>query len=253
VSPSDQPANLKPKEHGAYAILAIPIATGLIVGGPTVVGLLVTVASIIGFLSHEPLLVLWGHRGGRALRAAPQAKFRLWMQLGITLCTGIAALLIANTSVRIALAGCLVLAVISFAVALLGKHRTLAGQLWGVISLSAPCVPILLASGMDVEESFGIWAIRLIGLTATTVAVRGVIATQKRQSRINLWSALAIVSLAAVLGLVMRLDEMVAVLPMVAPSWYLMLKPPAPKYLKRVGWTLVGATLATGILIALRF
>lgn len=253
MSSGDQPANLKPKEHGAYAILAIPIATGLIVGGPTVIGLLVTVASIVGFLTHEPLLVLWGHRGGRALRAAPQAKFRLWIQLGVALCTGIAALLIANTSVRIALGGCLIFAVISFAVALFGKHRTLGGQLGGVISLSAPCVPILLASGMDVEESFLIWAIWLIGFTSTTVAVRSVIATQKRQSRILLWSALAIVSLAAVLGLVMRFDEVVAVLPMVALSWSLMLKPPAAKYLKRVGWTLVLATIATGILIAIWF
>jgi hypothetical protein len=41
----ERPPSLKPKEHGAYAILAIPLATGLIAGGPTVVGLLIAVAS----------------------------------------------------------------------------------------------------------------------------------------------------------------------------------------------------------------
>ncbi|WDQ16788.1 YwiC-like family protein [Rhodopirellula sp. P2] len=58
-------AKLKPKEHGAYAILAIPLITSLIVAGLTWGGLCVAAASGAGFLAHEPLdLGRWHCRHG---------------------------------------------------------------------------------------------------------------------------------------------------------------------------------------------
>ena len=74
----DAAANLKPKEHGAYAILAIPIVTAILVTGPTVVGLCVAVASLAGFLAHEPLLVALGHRGARYKLRKALDHNRIW-------------------------------------------------------------------------------------------------------------------------------------------------------------------------------
>ena len=79
---------LKPKEHGAYAILGIPIVTSLVITGTTVVGVSVAAASVAGFLAHEPLLVAWGHRGSRAKQSTPSAAKRLTLLLGIMLVCG---------------------------------------------------------------------------------------------------------------------------------------------------------------------
>jgi YwiC-like protein len=52
MSRAEPVANLSPKEHGAYAILAIPIVTAIFITGLTLVGLCVAIASIAGFLAH---------------------------------------------------------------------------------------------------------------------------------------------------------------------------------------------------------
>ena len=176
-------ANLKPKEHGAYAILAIPIVTAILVTGPTIVGLCVAVASLAGFMAHEPLLVALGRRGARAQRTTPHAQRRLGVLLTVTIAGGIIALVAGSTSVRNSLILCCALALVCFVLAIAGKHRTLGGQLWGIIGLSVPCVPILLAGDTLIQLAMEAWGTWLIGFGATTLAVRGVIASQKRQSR----------------------------------------------------------------------
>ncbi|MCA9195704.1 MAG: YwiC-like family protein, partial [Planctomycetales bacterium] len=118
-------ANLKPKEHGAYAILAIPIVTAILVTGPTVVGLCVAVASLAGFLAHEPLLVALGHRGARAQRTTPAAQRRLTVLLTVTIAGGVNAVVVGSTSVRYSLVLCCTLAIACFVLAIAGKHRTL--------------------------------------------------------------------------------------------------------------------------------
>lgn len=145
VAPSQPAVSLKPKEHGAYAIIAIPIITALIIAGPTVVGVCVALAATAGFLAHEPLLVAIGHRGKRAQRNTPAARSRAMVLLSFTVACGTLALAVGTVAVRLSLAGCALLSGVSFAFAVLGKHKTLGGQLLGVVGLSAPCVPILLA------------------------------------------------------------------------------------------------------------
>ena len=84
VTKNQPAAKLKPKEHGAYAILGIPIVTALLVAGPQVAGVCVAIAAVAGFLAHEPMLVAVGHRGARAQRATPAARRRLALLLGLT-------------------------------------------------------------------------------------------------------------------------------------------------------------------------
>ncbi len=242
------PVDLKPKEHGAYAILAIPLLTALVIGGLTVAGVSTTVAALAGFFAHEPLLVMLGKRGPRAQRSTPQAKTRL-MALGtLSIAFGAIAMLTSSREGQIALVGCLLFAAISFAVACQGQHRSLPGQLWGVLGLSSPAVPVLLAGGVPLLSVLQIWGIYLLGFLATTLAVRGVIASQKQRPRQLHW--LVLLSVTAVVGGFIAAGETwpMAALPMVLMSWVLMASPPPARQLKQVGWSLVSVTVLTALL-----
>ncbi|MEZ6081577.1 MAG: hypothetical protein R3C56_39680 [Pirellulaceae bacterium] len=67
----------------------------------------------------------------------------------------------------------------------------LGGQLWGIVGLSVTCLPILLAGGLAVSVSLEIWTAWMIGFAATTLAVRSVIAAQKRKSRSIHWAGIS--------------------------------------------------------------
>ncbi len=250
ISRAESAANLKPKEHGAYAILAIPIATAILVTGATFVGLCVAVASIAGFLAHEPLLVALGHRGARAQRTTPTAQRRLAVLLLVTVACGSIAMVAGSTSVRCSLVACGALAIASFVLAIAGKHRTPAGQLWGVVGLTVPCVPILLGGDVPARLTMEAWGTWLIGFGATTMAVRGVIAAQKRQSRALHWGAMGGLSIAVALLTWAGFQLPILTLPMISMSWYLLYAPPHAKQLKRVGWTLVVGTVASACWMA---
>ena len=139
----------------------------------------------------------------------------------------------------------------SFVLAIAGKHRTLGGQLWGIIGLSVPCVPILLAGDIPVGLTMEAWGTWLIGFGATTLAVRGVIASQKRQSRAIHWGVIAGLSIAVAALTWAGFQIPIVTLPMISMSWYLLYAPPPAKQLKRVGWTLVGGTFATACWMAI--
>ena len=51
----------------------------------------------------------------------------------------------------------------------------------------------------------------------------------------------------------LHLEWSLATLPMILASWCLLVWPPAAKHLKSVGWALVAATTATGLLIVQAF
>ncbi|QDV47059.1 hypothetical protein Enr13x_69680 [Stieleria neptunia] len=240
-------AKLKPKEHGAYAILGIPIATSLLIAGISLPGVCVAIASVTGFLAHEPLLVAWGHRGSRAQRSTPTATRRLVILTGFTILCGCVALLTGSNPVRISLLGCLGLATTSFALAVAGNHRSLLGQLWGIVGLSVPCVPILLAGAIPSDLAIEIWTTWLIGFAATTMAVRGVIAAQKRHPRTIHWLAICALSVLVIGRYTSSSSLAIVTLPMLAMSGWLIIWPPPAKHLKRVGWTLVVGTVVTAV------
>ncbi|MGB7329629.1 MAG: YwiC-like family protein [Rubripirellula sp.] len=238
-------AKLKPKEHGAYAILGIPIVASLLIAGATVVGACVAAASIAGFMAHEPLVVALGHRGTRAQRTTPAAKQRTMTLVGVMILCGSTAMAFGSNHVRLSLVVCLLMAVVSFTIAIAGRHRTLGGQLLGVIGLSVPCVPVLLAGSISPNLAMQLWAVWLIGFTSTTMAVRGVIAAQKRSSRLTYWAA--ILTLMALSGGLTFAGYPVAIVlaPMLVMSLLLLIYPPPAKQIKRVGWALVVGTVAT--------
>ena len=243
--------SLKPKEHGAYAIVTIPMLTALITSGISLVGVAVVVTSLAGFFAHEPLLVTLGHRGGRVRRDAPGARPRAIGLLLLSVLAGTTAMWLGTPVVRITLVGCLLLAIASLTLAVARQHRTLGGQLFGVAGLSVPCVPILIAGGLSAQQSVLVWAVWLLGFVSTTLAVRGVIAAQKRQPRTLHWTGLGLTTVAIAGPAWAGIWLPLATLPMIAASWLLMAWPPPAKYLKRVGWTLVAGTIVTATIIVI--
>jgi hypothetical protein len=246
-TPVPKPAAMEPKEHGAYAILGIPIASSLLIAGASVPGVCIAIAAVAGFLAHEPLLIVCGLRGLRAKRTTPAATKRLLLLLLVTLAGGTTALILGSPAVRWSLLACALLATTSFAMAIAGRHRTLGGQLWGIVGLSVTCLPILLAGGLAVSVSLEIWTAWMIGFAATTLAVRSVIAAQKRKSRSIHWAGISALSLVLAALTVSPYSLAIVTLPMLVMSWYLLFAPPSAKHLKRVGWSLVVCTVTTAV------
>jgi len=129
------------------------------------------------------------------------------------------------------------------------QHRTLPGQLFGVAALSASCMPILLAGGIPITQSFIIWSVWLLGFATTTMTVRSVLAAQKRKPRKQHWTLISLITLMVIACSAMHVVWPAMVLPMLMISWVLMFKPPPAKHLKRVGWALVVGTIGTAGLV----
>jgi hypothetical protein len=168
----------------------------------------------------------------------------------VTVVCGVIAMVAGTTSVRYSLLACGALAIASFALAIAGKHRSLGGQLWGIVGLSGPCVPIMLAGDVPALLTIEAWGTWLIGFGATTLAVRGVIAAQKRQSRVLHWGVIGGLSVVVATLTLAGSKLPIVTLPMISLSWYLLYAPPHAKQLKRVGWTLVAGTVASACWMA---
>ena len=56
---------LRPREHGAYAMLLFPVVSGLAMGGLSWAGIAFAGLAVTGFLAHESILVVRGARGER--------------------------------------------------------------------------------------------------------------------------------------------------------------------------------------------
>jgi hypothetical protein len=145
-----QSTRLYPKEHGAYAILGVPLVTALFIVGLTPVTALLSIATVAAFLTHEPLLLLAGVRGPRARAAAPQAGRILFGRLAMAIVCGAAAFWGANSVARVGMMVCLVFAVGEIVASATGNSRTLAAQILALAGLALPSAVVLAAGGIDV-------------------------------------------------------------------------------------------------------
>lgn len=246
----DAPAKLRPKEHGAYAILGIPLVTALAIAGLTPVTILICVAAVAGFLANEPLLVVTGRRGARAQRTTPNAQRVLLQRLALTLVCGGLAFWLADWHVRIGLAACGILAGVGFALSSFGGGRTMAAQLIGIAGLTLPGAVVVATGGSGPEVAFRFWLIWLVGHTATSLAVRSMIAQHKAARsgvpRINDLLMLGVL-VAFGMGILFGDKSWVAISPLILGAIGLRIRPPHPSQLKRVGWTLVSVNIISGL------
>ena len=269
VRPPRRPRALVPREHGAYGQLLVPLACALllaIVSSPAANELaaaaMLAAAFIAAFFAHEPLLVLLGHRGTRALADdSPRARvlLRNLLVAAAALAAGGAWLAVAEARWAVAIP-----AALGAGTALAAAKRvikTTAGELLAAAALSSTAVPVVLAAGGTWAAALALWLVFLAGFVDATLVVRALVGrlggmASPRGSRVA--AALVALSLAAVTALVLsgRVAPLLAsaVAPVGLVSLGVALLAPAPRHLRTVGWLTAAATLVTGglLVIAIR-
>jgi YwiC-like protein len=247
---------LIPREHGAYGQLAFPLATALLIGRPTAGAIALAVAGVAAFLGHESLLVVLGQRGSRAVRERRADARRTLLLFGaIAITGGLIALLFLNPLARWALALPAVVA-LQLAVAVFsGKERTFAGEILAAATLSAFSVPVAVGAGATMRAAFTVFAVFALMFAVATTAVHAIIVRGGRTagSRRPISGIVTVVTVAALLllsraGFVYPIAAWAA-LPITAVALHLVARPPAPRQLRGVGWSLVVATSVTSFLL----
>ncbi len=248
--------SLLPHEHGAYGQIAVPLATGLALGRPTWAALLLAVAASCGFLAYEPLLVASGRRGRRAREERGARALRLAAPL-----LGAAASLWALgflLSPPLARWAALAPPLLAGAVALLvwrNAERTTVGEMVVATALSSAGYPVALAAGAPLRSAACAWLAWVMAFATATLAVQALLDRARGAPRDpGPRSALAILGIvAAAFATAARAAVPwavpLAVLPVaLAGLWVVLFRVP-PRRLKRVGWTVLSATIVSFALL----
>jgi hypothetical protein len=246
-----------PREHGAYGQLLFPLVTALAVGRPGVAALALAGAAIAAFIAHEPLLVLLGQRGGRAARER-RAEARRWFLgfAGAAVTLGVVALAALPRDARIAIILPLVLASALGVMIVRGREHTTPGEVVSALTLSSLALPIALAARASIGAALTCALVFAVAFVAATVCVRAMILWAQRRAGALPRSAAGAFAAGgvAVLAALSRADVTHAVgawaaLPVCGVGLWIVAVPPSPRHVRRVGWTLVGATVVTSALL----
>ncbi|MFO0587061.1 MAG: YwiC-like family protein [Polyangiaceae bacterium] len=248
------PRSLAPREHGAYGQLFVPLAAALAMGRPTVGALGLGIAGSAVFFAHEPLLILLGKRGDKARReAGARAKRRLGELMLLAAVSGVAAALTAPMQALIAAVSPLVLGAFVGWLVTQGKEKTTVGEMAAAAALAGVAIPAAIAAGVPVATAWGAWGAWTVAFGASTWAVRAVIAHQK--ARTGALRRVAPLLVPATLAVAFALTGTVpwfcaaAAAPMILVALAIAAMPPHPRALKRVGWSLVGASVAAAAIL----
>ena len=255
---------LLPREHGMYAQMALPLITSPLVAGASEASLLLTVAVVAGFVTHEPLLVLVGRRGPRAkLRVRTQARVCLAIGTTLTLAAGILAVWWSAPAVRWAFFLPLLPAMFACAAVAAGREKTLPGELAAALAFALVAAPLILAAGAAPGSALAVAMAFAVVFTAGTLAVRAVILRVRRGGnrhavrstrRATLTLSVAVVaalSMAAARG-DLSPAPLFAITPTLLVASTISLLPVDPGHLRAIGWALVAATTITAaILVAM--
>ena len=204
-------------------------------------------AGVAAFLAHEPLLVVLGRRGNRAFREdGPRARRRLcWLGVGVALtgCLGFASAPIAVQLLTLVPAG---LALLLGAVIRWGREKTAPGELLAAATLSSVGLPVAVASGATLATAWSTWGGWCIAFASATMAVRTVIAFAREPiatgHRIGVPLAFIAIGFGFAIAGLIPVFVLLAFGPTLAIALALTARPPSPRRLRQIGWTLVGAT-----------
>lgn len=252
---------LMPREHGAYAQLGFPLATGLVYARGDGGAVAFAVAAVALFLAHEPVAVLAGTRGPRLRdQLGPAARRRVAALAAAAILGGVAAIGLAPPRAWMAalLPGGLALLLLP----LLGTRRikSVPAELLVAAVFTSTVAPLALAGPATWRDAGVAAAVWLGAVWPAVLAVHAVKFRHKGRGPGG-WTVVgapvaAATVLAAGLALALTLPpwalDFLAVLPPAAAVLAISLAPPHPRHLKRVGWTMVGAdAVALGLLLAL--
>jgi len=254
-------STLWPREHGAYGQITLPLATVWLLGTPTLPALALTMVVVAGFLAHEPLLVLAGARGARAGREQAGAA-TIW--LVITVAVGLVAALIGvrtmSSGTRWSLALPLVPACVLAATTSLGKEKSVTGELAAALAFATASIPVGLAAGLSSMPAISAGAVFASIFASATLGVRVVILTVRaggnpgaarltRLAAILVSIGAACVMLWCAFSGIVSPAAPVAAMPGLLAGLVLAARPPSPTKLRRVGWTLVGASVSAAAVL----
>ncbi len=247
---------LIPREHGAYGQLLFPLIAALAIGHVTVGAVLLALAVSGAFLAHESLLVVLGQRGSRAAREQAQdAKSTLAVFGGLWLVCGIGALWLMPRQAVPYLALPIVLGAQVMFVVFMHRERTTPGEILVGAALASSSLPVALECGVALRDAVTVVLVFALVFATATIAVRAVIGRVSKAGGPS-----TMVAAACAMGVVGGLAALVSarVIASVAPwgalpvclvALGLAMRPPSPKQLRIVGWTLVGATLLTTLIL----
>lgn len=245
-----------PHEHGAYGQLLFPLVSALVVGEPAAPAYLLAAAGTAAFLGHEALLVLLGQRGSRAARDQRSAAWRSATLFGgLAVIAGAAALVTLPSGLLVTLLLPLVLALAVGVFVARGRERTTLGELVVATALSSLSLPVALAGGASPAGAATLFIVFAIVFALATVAVRALIGRTARAGGPRPAVAGAFIMVAVAVLFVLAAREVLAAvapysaLPVAAVALALTVRPPSPRHLRAVGWTLVGATAASAVLL----
>ena len=243
--------SLWPREHGAYAQLAAPLATALAIATPSVGGVLLASAACCAFLTNEPLLVLRGHRGRRMRdEHGSRAARRLAITASAAAAGGGLGLAFAPAAAAISLVVAAP-AAFMFLLAWLRAERSWWGELVAAIALPAAGAPVMVASGITRQTAIMIWLAWSLGFACSVVAVHRVLARHRKPST---WrDPVIVVALGAVASstlaaaLVQPLFLASTLLAVTAAA--LAASPPSARHLRLIGVVLTAASVVAGSVI----
>ena len=258
--PGSDDHRLRPREHGAYAMLIFPLLSGLAMGGLSWAGIAFAALAVSGFLAHESILVVRGARGERIRsKEAKHARRRLLRLTGLA---GVAAATFAVTAPANAWYAALLSASLAVVVGMLllaRKTKSLPGELLVAATFSSVHAVLAAAGGADARVMFlpvGAWVACFM---LATLSVHAIKYRFKRRGP-GRWTVAVAPTLAGTvvllgaIGLVLRHHPLgttaASVLPKALAVLLLSALPANPRHLKRVGWIFVAAdALTLGVLV----
>ena len=250
---------LIPREHGAWAQLALPLASALLVGGPALPAIALALATMLGFIAHEPTLVLLGSRGARVrTEQGPRARRWLIRLLVPAVLIGSWGLWSSPWPARLALALAGVLATLLLGLAARRRERSMLGEFTVIGAFVAAGTAVALASGTAPTVALTLAVTWLLAFGGSVFAVHVVLsrAQTKGQRDVGVRHAVLVVALCgggSALAWAQGLGWVVpaAVAPMGLLSFSVCLSRFTARDLHRLGWGLATASTATLVLLVL--
>jgi hypothetical protein len=246
-------SSLLPREHGAYAQLAFPLVTGLALALPSLSTLAFGASAAAFFLANESAVILLGARGKRLQeRDGPRAKVWGGILLGAGGTLGAVGLSAGWPAVWPWVLFPFFSSLLLVPVVLMGREKTLLGELLVITSFATLILPMAAASGVDPTRGALASAVWWLSFGLGTIEVRAIKARHKGTGRIG-WTGWVpqITSGAVVVGAAYLALGQGGYPLLAGPAAALLLPALAifslslfrvhPKRLKRVGWSLVAA------------
>jgi hypothetical protein len=242
--------SLLPKEHGAYVQLCLALVSGLILahGHPRALGQ--AILTVLAFLVSEPALILFGLRGSAPQDEAKTHAFRLLALLGaLSILSAAVTWWHASPAQLLSLLIPTLLAASLMALALAKREHTTLGEMVGAWALSSSAYPVAILGGAGPREA-GLLTLALVGIQSIgTTTVRAFLESLKRGGHpsprvIPLLLGLLLVGLGWASGLPFSWLVAWAMVPNTGIAAWLLVAPPSPKRMKRIGWLLTLASVA---------